>query len=201
MEPDIVTRERWEIDMKKLAIASSLALLMTVPSWASSIGVGVAHWDTEDAAEDQGFGIKVAFSINESVDVELRGSFFDGFGQVANNALTRIEVTPVDLGLSYHFNRGGKAQPYLGGGGSFLFTNAVFDGGQVPDAGGPEVNDEFGFYFVAGLDIAVTEVLGVFGEALYRQAKLNVTGNGFEFTAFRSDFTGPAATAGVMLHW
>ena len=60
--------------MKKLAIAFGLALLMTLPSWASSIGVGMAHWDTQDAAEDQGFGIKVAFSINEAVDVELRAT-------------------------------------------------------------------------------------------------------------------------------
>lgn len=187
--------------MKKLAIVVCLALLMAVPSWASSIGVGFAHWDTKDADDDQGFGIKVAFSINDAVDAEFRGSFFDGFGQVANNALTRIEVTPVDLGFSYHFNRDAKAQPYLGAGGTFLFTNAVFEGGQVPLAGGPEVDDEFGFYFVAGIDVEVTELLGVFGEALFRQAKLNVTGNNFGFTDFQSDFTGAAATAGVMLHW
>ena len=52
--------------MKKLAIVLGLALLTAAPSWASSIGVGVAHWDTQDAAEDQGFGIKVAFSMSEA---------------------------------------------------------------------------------------------------------------------------------------
>ncbi|MCH7666273.1 MAG: outer membrane beta-barrel protein [Acidobacteria bacterium] len=178
-----------------------LALLMTVPSGASSIGVGYAYWDSKDAGEDEGIGIRVAFDINESVDLEFRASFFDAFGQIANNALTRLEVTPVDLGFSYHFNKDGKAQPYLGAGGTFLLINALFDGGQVPVSGGPEVDDEFGFYLVAGVDVAVTELFGVFGEALFRQAELNVTGNGFEFTDFPSDLSGPAATVGLMLHW
>ena len=122
--------------MKKLVIVFCLALLMAVPSWASSIGVGYAYWDSKDAAEDEGIGIKVAFDINESVDFEFRVSFFDAFGQVANNALIRIEATPVDFGLSYHFNTNAKVQPYLGGGGTFLLTNALFDGGQVPVSGG-----------------------------------------------------------------
>lgn len=187
--------------MKKLAIVLGLALLMAVPSWAAGIGVGVAHWDTEDADEDQGFGLKVAFGVSESVEVEFRAAFFDAFAQVGNNALFRLEATPVDLGVAYHFNSGGKADPYLGAGGSFVFANAVFDGGQIPVGGGPEVNDEFGYYLVLGVDVGVSERFGVFGEVLYRQAKLNVTANNFGFTDFQSDFAGPAATGGVMLRW
>ena len=72
--------------MKKLVIVVGLTLLMAAPSWASSLGVGYAYWDSKDAAEDEGIGIRVAFDINESVALEVRGSFFDAFGQVANNA-------------------------------------------------------------------------------------------------------------------
>lgn len=187
--------------MKKLAIVLGLGLLMTVPSWASSVGVGYAYWDSKDAAEDEGIGIKVAFDINESVDLEFRASFFDAFGRVANNALTKLEVTPVDFGFSYHFNREAKAQPYIGGGATYLFTNALFDGGQVPLSGGPEVNDEFGFYLVAGVDVSVNELFGVYGEALFRQAELTVTGSGIGFRDFPVDMSGPSATFGVMLHW
>lgn len=187
--------------MKKLAIVLGLALLMAVPSWAAGIGVGVAHWDTEDADEDQGLGLKVSFGLGGPVEVEFRAAFFDGFAQVGNDALFRLEATPVDLGLAYHFNDNGRAQPYLGAGGTFVFTNALFDGGQVPLAGSPEVDDEFGYYLVAGVDIGLNERLGLFGEVLFRQAKLNVTGNDFGFTDFQSDFAGPAATGGVMLRW
>jgi hypothetical protein len=187
--------------MKKLAIVLGLSLLMAVPSWAAGIGVGIAHWDTKDADEDQGFGIKVGFDLGESVEVDFRAAIFDGFAQVANNALFRLEATPVDLGISYHFKRGAKVEPYLGAGGSFVFANALFDGGQVPIAGGPEVDDEFGFYLVGGVDVGVSDTFGVFGEVLYRQAKLNITGNNFGFTDFESDFAGVGATGGVMLRW
>lgn len=187
--------------MKKLALVLALALLTAAPSSAAGLGVGMAYWDTSDAGSDEGIGIRAAFDAGDAVSFELRASFFDGFGQVANNALTRLEATPVDLGLAYHFNRGAKVQPYLGGGGTFVFTNAIYDGGQVPVSGGPEVNDEFGFYLVAGLDIEATERFGVYGEVFSRHVKLNVTGNGLGFQDFQSDFSGPAATVGVMLHW
>lgn len=187
--------------MKKLVIVFALALLAAVPSWASGIGVGMATWDTETAGDDQGIGVRIGFDVNDAVAVELRASFFDAFGQVGNNALYRLEVTPVDLGFSYHFNRGAQVEPYVGAGGTYLSNSVLFDGGQPPFTSGPEINDEFGFYFVAGVDVAVSDMFGVYGEALYRQAKLNVTGNGFGFSDFQADFTGPAASAGVMLHW
>lgn len=187
--------------MKKLAVVLVLALLTAVPSWASGIGVGMATWDTETAGDDQGIGVRIGFDVNDSVAIELRASFFDAFGQAANNALYRLEVTPVDIGFSYRFNQGATVRPYLGAGGTYLSNSVLFDGGQLPRTSGPEINDEFGFYAVAGVDVAVTDTFGVFGEVLYRQAKLNVTGNGFGFTDFQADFTGPAAAAGVMLHW
>lgn len=187
--------------MRKLALVLALALLTAAPSWASSLSVGMAHWDSSDAGSDEGIGIRVAFDLGEAVDVEIRASFFDGFARIANNARNRIEVTPVDLGLAYRFNRDARVQPYLGGGGTFLLTSASFDGGQVPLAGGPEVNDEFGFYAVAGLDIEATESLGFFGEVLSRHVRLDVTGNGLGVEDFQVDFAGPAAAVGVSLHW
>jgi len=187
--------------MKKLAIVFGLTLLMAVPSWAAGIGVGIAHWDTDSAGDDQGLGIKVSFDVGEKFEIELRGAVFDAFAQTGNNALFRLEAAPLDLGFSYRFKPDSKTQPYVGAGGSFIFANAEFDGGQLPIAGDAEVNDEFGFYFVVGADVAVKDSFGVFGEVLFRQAKLNVSGNAFGFTDFEADFTGPAAAAGVMLRW
>ena len=54
---------------------------------------------------------------------------------------------------------------------------------------------------IVGIDIAASEAFGIYGEVLFRQAKLNVTGNNFGFTDFQSDFAGPGASVGVMLHW
>ncbi|MFQ5524838.1 MAG: outer membrane beta-barrel protein [Thermoanaerobaculia bacterium] len=187
--------------MKKLAVIVGLALLMSVPAWAGGIGVGIATWDTEQADSDEGFTIRLGMDVGENFDFEVRASFFDEFAQVASGALFRLEATPVDLGLAWHFNENGKAQPYLGLGGSFVFADAQFEGGLRPFAGGPEVDDEFGYYAVVGLDAAVGERLGFFAEAMYRSAKLEVTFNDFGSADFQSDFAGPAGALGLMLTW
>ncbi len=187
--------------MRKTAIVIGLALLMSAPSFAGGIGVGIGTWDTEQADEDQGFAFRFGISMGENVDLDVRASFFDAFSQVANDALIRLEVTPVDVGLSWHFNPDAKAQPYVGAGASYLVTDALFEGGAIPLAGGPEVDDEFGYYLLLGVDVDVTERLGIYGEAMYRSAKLNVTGNNFGFVDFESDVAGPAGAVGFMLRW
>ena len=51
----------------------------------------------------------------------------------------------------------------------------------MPLAGGPEIDDEFGYYLVVGIDAGISERLGFFAEAMYRSAKAEVTGNDFGF--------------------
>ena len=187
--------------MKKLAIAIGFALLMSAPVWAGGVGVGIGTWDTSDADGDEGVGFRLAIDMGESVDFEIRTSFFDGFSRVANGALYRLEATPVDLGLTWHFKEGGKIEPYVGGGASYIYTDAAFEGGAVLLAGGPEVDDEFGYYLLAGLDAPIGERLGFYAEAMYRSAKLEVTANAFGFNDFQDDVAGPAATLGLMLKW
>lgn len=187
--------------MKKLAVIVGLVLLTSVPAWAGGVGVGIGTWDTESASSDEGFAFRLGIDMGQHVDLEVRASFFDELAQVGSVALFRLEATPVDVGLAWHFNEGGKARPYLGGGGSFVYTDAQFEGGVALQGGGPEVDDEFGYYAVAGVDVAAGDRLGFYAEALYRGAKANVTGNAFGFNDFEIDFAGVGGALGLMLRW
>lgn len=187
--------------MKKLAIALGIVLVCSSPSWGSGLGVGITTWDTENMDADEGFGFKFAVDMGEQFEGQLRVSFFDDLSRVANNALVRFEATPVDLGFAYKFGGAGEIKPYVGGGITFVFSDVNFDGGTPQATGQAEVDDEFGFYGVVGGNYALNDVLGVYGEAMYRVVKSEVTGNGIHFQDFEADLAGPSATLGIQLHW
>ena len=187
--------------MKKLAITLGLVLLLSTPSWGAGLGVGITTWDTETVDSDEGFSVRAALDMGDRFDLELRASFLDGFAQVENNALFRLEATPIDVGFSYGLPSRGKASPYVGAGATFLFADVLFDGGVEPATGRVEVNDEFGFYLVVGTDVDLGHNLAFYAEAMYRVIKTEVTADGFAFTDFEADFAGPSGTLGVMLTW
>lgn len=190
--------------MKKLVVILGLVLLAgltAVPSWAGGgIGVSASTWDTDNADDDTGPGIKVEFDTGDRVDFEVRFSGFDELAQVGNNALFRIEAFPVDVGLAYTFGSG-KVEPYIGAGGTYVFLSADFDGGTAPVAGTPEMDEEYGFYAVVGVEAPIGDQWAFYAEALYRSIKGKVESNDFGFTDFTTDLTGGAGTIGLMFRW
>ncbi len=187
--------------MKKVALALSLALVLAAPSFASGLGANISMWDTDEADDDQGFGIKLEFDAGERVDFEIRASGYDGLTRIGSGALFRIEAFPLDMGFAYSFPLGGKVEPFVGGGGSYYFLNADYDGGAFPAAGQVEMDEEFGIYAVAGLEAAMSSLWGFYAEVMLRSVEAKVEGDDFGFVDIPVDLTGVSGAIGVILTW
>ena len=189
--------------MKRFWLLACVLVLMATPSWASSIGAGVGYWDTEEAGDDNGFGLRVSVDAGPNWNVDLRAAFFDAHGDVFGPRLVDIEATPIDFGLSYDVNPGGPATVYVGGGLNYtLYKSEVFNFvTDLPEAS--RIKDEPGWYAVVGVDFELPGGgWGVFLEALYRQNKPEIRGDGLnEFAAIPIDFAGVGATAGISFNW
>ena len=185
--------------MKKLLTVASLLALVALPAWAGGIGVAYSTWDTGDASDDQGIGIKIEFDVGRFVDFELRSTWLDELAISSQGHAFRLEATPVDIGVSTDFLHDGKIQPFLGGGFSFVFLNAHVDSDAVV-----RTDDEAGWYAVAGLEGNVNERFTMYGEVLYRDVRAEFTSDGFlnrDFIDFGADLSGAGANFGVMLSW
>ncbi len=188
--------------MKRFWLVASVLVLIAAPSWGSSIGVGVGYWDTEAAQDDNGFGLKFSLDAGSHWNLDLRAAFFDGHEQVAGVRRISIEATPIDAGVSYDFNPGSPATFYVGGGLNYtLFKSESFDlVRREPEQS--RIKDEPGWYAVVGVEGRVTGGVGFFAEALYRQSKPTVQGNGLtEFDEIPIDFAGAAASVGISYSW
>lgn len=187
--------------MKKVLLVIGLVALLTGPAWAGGLGPMISYWSTEDLDDDTGFGAKFEVDVNDNWDVELRGSQLEGYELRRGELFFELEAFPVDLGLAYNFNPGGTANGYLGFGGTYVLLDAdTLRGDQVVSA---RMKDEFGFYVVAGLEVAMTSKLSLFAEGMYREAKGAIQGDDINsaFVDQDVDLTGPGAQVGLMLAW
>jgi outer membrane protein W len=145
--------------------------LLAVPAAASDFGVYGSYWDTKDAGQGYGGGIKVGWNI-----VELRATYFNDItaneptiftpGQFNNEGNKfKIHAAPLEAGLKFNLVRDRAANPYVGGGAAYylLSTNRG------------KIKDEAGWYAVAGLDIPTRAGFGINVEGIYRGVKATVT--------------------------
>lgn len=109
------------------------------PATAAEIGVFGSYWDTADADEAIGFGTKLRFGI-----VELRGTYFQDVTADTEDDEEGIDVRaiPLEVGFAVKFAKDAAVSPYLGGGGGYYLL----------DANDFDVDDEIGWYAVAGAD-------------------------------------------------
>lgn len=188
--------------MKRLWLLACALALVAMPSWASGIGAGVSYWDTSDAEDDNGFGIKVAFDVGQEWSVDLRAAFFDGHGLISGPREISIEATPIDLGIAYNFQTGGKVTPYVGGGLNYTLYKSEVYNFVLDQPESSRIKDEPGWYAVLGVDIPVQSHLAFYLEAMYRQNKPQVQGDGLAaFDKIPVDFAGAAATVGLVYTW
>jgi outer membrane protein len=80
-------------------------------------------------------------------DIDAKGSIA-GFGKIADTW-----IFPPALTAQYHFNSGGKLQPYVGAGVQYI---AFFDEkSYVPGSTGVNIDNAWGFTLQAGLDVSI----------------------------------------------
>jgi len=178
--------------MKRTAITAAMLLLLASPAAAGGVGLLVSYWSTSDADAEVGLGGMVEIDLNDTLDVEFRFAQLDGLSWPENAPVVDLEAFPVDIGLAYNFRGRGRATPYVGGGVSYVLF----------DTNVGEIDDEIGYYAVAGVDVAAANLFAVVFEVYYRDVDANLKGGGIaQFVDVPIDFSGPGANLGLMFRW
>lgn len=136
------------------------------PAEAGGITVGGGYWDTKDVDEGVGFASKLTLGRY----VELRGSYFSDLTADTDPERFDFELRaiPVEAGLAWHFADDAPFSPYVGGGAGYYFLDTT-EG---------EVDDELGWYAVAGADFGrLPSGLSFNVEAIYRNMEATVREN------------------------
>lgn len=188
---------------RPLILVTLLAALAAGPAVAGgSIGLMIAAWDTQDADTDNGLGAKVDFDIGGPFAVTVRYADFDGFTALAAGRLLELQAAPLDLGVVYNFESQPRINPYVGAGLTSTNFDARVVASPLPRQERVRLSDEPGWFAVGGLEVKVSNRLAVFGEALYRQTKAEVEGEGLDsFAKVQLDFAGPAGSVGLLFTW
>lgn len=179
--------------MKKVIISMAVLVVMGLTAGAENgWGLHAAYWDTEDLSDQAGVGATLSIEMIPSVLMNIRGSYFDGFGD-ENTGDVDLQVIPLELGLAVYQPLAEKLNVYAGGGIGYYFM----------DADGVDVDDEVGSFVNAGFELKGAEKkevvygqthLGLFAEAIYRFV---------EADAGSADFSldGLGANVGLMIRW
>lgn len=184
--------------MRKVLIAVGCGLLLSSTAWAGSLGIMGAYWDTDQASDDTGFGVKLVVDLGQSGwRFDLRGSFIEELTTDPSIVEGDFEAYPVDFGVSYGFNTGGgKVTPALGVGLSYVNASSKLG----------EVDDELGYYGILGLEFDAAQNFGVFVEVLYRAVDSQIDGRGLDlpfigFDQRELELQGVGVNAGLALTW
>lgn len=188
--------------MKRLLIVAGLLAAVSTAAGASSLGIGVSAWDTDQADEDSGVGLRADLDVGGAFSLQLRASFMDSFAAAGAGRVFTIDATPVDLGAAYKFDTGTRATPFVGGGLSYVLFDADVVSSPLPRVDQVRVSDEGGWYAAAGVEAKVAKRLAIYFEGLYRQVKADLEGEGVDsFVRQQVDFAGPAVNLGVAFTW
>lgn len=186
--------------MKKWILGLLALIVLAGPLQAGSIGPMVAHWDSKDAEDDQGAGVRVTMDLGKDWNLELRTSWLDSFFQIGDGILFRIEAFPIDLGLSYGFETAGRMEPYVGAGITYLDIDPKVVDTDIRNQIEVSIPEEVGIFFMAGLDYPIMDdKLSLFGEAIYRSVKTRA--NSTDIRDFDTDMTGIGAAFGIALRF
>ena len=186
--------------MKKWILGLFALIVLAGPLHAGGIGPMFAYWDSTDAADDEGAGLRVTVDLGPDWNLELRASWLDSFHQIGDGILFRIEAAPIDMGVSYCFNTEGKVEPYVGVGMTYLDINPNTVDTEIRRRIEVRIPEEVGFYLMAGLDFRImNDRLSIFGEAIYRSIKAKA--NSTDIQDFNTDMTGIGANFGLVLNF
>jgi len=177
--------------MRKTTFCALLALgcgLLAGPAKAADIGVFGAYQDTKDADSGYGVGAKIDFARF----LELRASYFSDVTDNRPGNDFKIRLVPLEAGLVYKFQPGTTFTPYLGGGASYFLL----------DTNRGNIDNELGWYAVAGTDIKTRHGFGLMLEGIYRSVDATIRDNRSDSTTVTSrvplQLRGFGANAGLV---
>ena len=153
--------------MKKITIGLlTLAFVQIASAW--NVGLFASHWSHKDGDAVWGAGVLL---LPEIVPVEVRGTFYE------RSDTGTLQASPIDVGLALNLTRFERGRISAVGGASYYWMDAK---GSSPD-------NEFGWYAGGRIEFAPHQQYGLFGEALYRGAKLD-----------DADFSGVTFNLGIL---
>ncbi|MFL6258250.1 MAG: OmpW family outer membrane protein [Thermoanaerobaculia bacterium] len=184
------------MNLKKTALCAAALLglgLLAQPAKAVDFGVFGAYQDTKDADSGYGAGVK----LDLARFITLRASYFGDVtsnNRFANGNDFKLRVVPLEAGLQYKFQPDANFSPYLGGGASYFLL----------DTNRGNIDDELGWFAVAGADIKTQHSFGITLEAIYRSVDTTVRDNGNSTTLsdkVNVQLRGFGANAGLVWHF
>ncbi len=155
--------------MKKLivgCIVLTLAVVQTATAW--DVGVFASRWSHKDGDAVWGGGVLL---LPESLPMEIRGTYYE------RSDTGNLQASPLDVGLAFGLTRSDRFSLSAVGGASYYWVDAK---GYSPD-------NEFGWYVGGRVEFSAHQRVEVFGEALYRGAKLD-----------DADFSGATFNLGIL---
>lgn len=176
--------------MRKALLVLGICIL-AAPAWAGGgFSLFGSYAQVSEDAEALGAGVRLTVGGERWVG-DLTWTWYpteDGVETIPGFE-DRLQVVPTDLGFRYMFNSSGSMAPYIGGGGTFFYTN-LNDG---------DIDKAFGAYGLLGFNLGQGPAR-FFAEAIYRYGRSDVTyrRGGQEFTG-RMDVGGFGLNAGVIL--
>lgn len=197
--------------MKKICVLLTAVFLAASVAWGQNEwGLFAAYWNTDDADDALGVGIKVAIEIIPVVQLEIRGTYFEDFEAGNDFANSEVEVIPLEVGLLLTVPFNETVEGFVGGGIGYYFMDGDVDlpTGTQMDAG---PDDEIGGYVSAGLKLPVwksgasfgeTQAV-LFGEVTYRfvDAEDIKVESGPEISLKDADLNGVGFNAGLLVRW
>lgn len=197
--------------MKKLFLLFlGVALAAPLAFGDNGFGIGAAYWDTADAGDAWGAGLKTRVQMVEGVQFDLRASFFNSLGEDSDDVSVDLEVIPLEAGLALELPVADRLDVYAGGGIGYYLMEG--------DAGGPnqelvdvDPDNEVGFYLVAGSEFVLRRSDAVYGqtaaalfaEVMFRSVSADsakVEG-GQEIRVDDADLDGLGVNVGLLMRW
>lgn len=197
--------------MRRIVLTSILAfcLVGVAPAMATDLSLFGSYWQTGDFDDTFGGGTRLGFG-DGPVQFELRASYFpdiaEDFEQLFDSDSEfedQFEITaiPVEAGVTFNFAGNESFSPYIGGGASYILLDT--------DIG--EVDDEVGFYVVAGFKAGGNDGgVGFVAEAIYRNIEGQVNFDPEDFDDvddvdfdddFDLDLAGVGANVGIVFRF
>lgn len=170
---------------------------------AQAIGLSAmgTYWNTKDADSAYGYGGRIISTSDEAGYLELRVSRFDDISEQEEGNDVALEVIPLELGFTMNISQESGVSIYIGVGGGYYMLDSTLelaDGTEVES----DVDDEWGWYALTGLEIELTERIVLFGEAIYRQVEGTVKEDDPNFDNITDDvsldLSGVGANAGLI---
>jgi hypothetical protein len=184
--------------MKRMLAVFAILALGTGAVWANGVGVLSSYWTPADADGGFGWGGKLQVDFGKYVGLELRGTYFADMSEDLGPVNLDLEVIPIEADLIGKIPLGSVVRLYAGGGGGYYMLDVKLDHGDSLD-----VDDELGWFAVAGIELAPVENLALFAEFKYTGIKGTVKNDDIDniVSGTDLDLSGPGANVGVMLTW